>query len=728
MQFPFFKTGEPPKVYFLSLLIKPFKIGAILFEEINSKLVILSTHEVDSDKDANELSAEELLTLSDQAVSFVEGSLPKGANVEKTIFSVPYFWVEEGKIKKEYLVRLKKICQDLGLVPIGYIMSIEAVVHFLQRSEGVPVSAIFVEVAQSKVFVYLVRAGKVIEVKEGSIEGDVLKTVENLLKEIESVDVLPSKIILLDHKGAESVQQEFLSHQWGKEIPFLHIPQVMILEKGFENEATINGVASQMELEVLQDIRVSQEASSGEEDLQETASEDFGFVKDKDIAKATIKNQEEEPNITYFKKEKPENSESLKAAFPQEKQQKISLNLLNIFDSIKNLLPTKARLFKFLIGKNTMRSRLIIGLIGLVTLLVAFSFLYYNFILIAEISVFADKKAVDKTEDVVFKEGAESEGTNINIEPVNQEMKGDETKNSTGKKETGEKAKGNVTIYSSKSSEQTFAKGTVITAQTKKLQYTLNETVKVASSSGVTDVKTAKVTVTASEIGKEYNLPSATKFIIASFDSSAVEAKNDSAFSGGTKKETTVVSEKDLEDLLVEVTQKLEKNAILDVEKDLSESEGLLAKAISFDVVEKKYTKKQGDEAGSVGISATIKYSLGKYKKEDIERVVESLSKGEVPGTYALAQSDSKIEIVDIKINKDKTASARLKINAVYIPKIESAKLSDALRGKGADDAKKQIKTISGVTDVAISLKNKLPLFPNILPQNSKNIIIEVKD
>lgn len=48
MQFPFLKSKEPQKNFFISLLIKPFKIGAILFEEINSKLFILSTHELET--------------------------------------------------------------------------------------------------------------------------------------------------------------------------------------------------------------------------------------------------------------------------------------------------------------------------------------------------------------------------------------------------------------------------------------------------------------------------------------------------------------------------------------------------------------------------------------------------------------------------------------------------------------------------------------------------------
>ena len=90
MQLPFIKKQETEKNFFLALLIKPYRIGAILFEEINSKLFILSTREIEVDGETDTLSSENILTGADQAISFIEASLPEGASVDKTIFSVPY--------------------------------------------------------------------------------------------------------------------------------------------------------------------------------------------------------------------------------------------------------------------------------------------------------------------------------------------------------------------------------------------------------------------------------------------------------------------------------------------------------------------------------------------------------------------------------------------------------------------------------------------------------------
>lgn len=769
MQLPFLKSKEKPKNFFLSLLIKPDKVGAILFEEINSKLFILATNEIDVGRDTSDLTGEELLSAADKVISFVEGKLPEGTEVEKTIFSAPYYWVSDGKIRQEYLEKLKNVCRDLGLVPVGYIVSIEAIVAFLQKKEGAPISGIFIEVTSDKMLLYVVRASKIIEEKQSQIQENIVQSAEKLLQEVESVDVLPSKIILLDYKDGSRVQQEFLSHQWSREIPFLHLPQVMLLERGFENEAIINGVATQMELEVLHDVSlrdrtvlgpagVLREKEEPEGQLEQVDSKDFGFRKDGELEtekKAEDEEQvqkesgtktegteddeeekekrgpqlrsqlgkEDEPNISYFK----EGDQEKDGVEEQSKElsSKIKIpNVSSVLSLFQNLRIPKIKGIPLAQNfSGPLKIKLILSLFGVILFALFVSFVYYNFILRAEIRIMADKKSVDKTQNIVFSKNQTS-GTNINIELAEETASGEEKKNSTGKKETGDKAKGTVTIYSSLSREQTFSKGIAIKSVTTKHEYSFNENVKVASSSGLTDVKTVKAQVTASEIGKEFNLPSQTKFTVGTFDSSEVEAKNESAFTGGTKKETTVVSEEDLEELLSEITAKLEKEAVSAVRKKLPSDQDILSSALSSEVLERKYTKKEGEEAGSVGITAKIRYSIGKYKKIDVNSVVESLSRSDIPGTYVLKTSDSNVEITNVKIGKDRV-SAVLKVNAVYIPQIESEKLAESLKGKSHSAASKQIKNIAGVTDVVITFKNNLPFMPLILPQNGKNILIE---
>jgi len=750
MQLPFLKKTEPEKNFFLALLIKPHKVGAILFEEINSKLFILANNEVTLTKDTSELSSQELLESADKVITSVESSLPEGATLEKTIFSVPYDWIEEGKIKKEYLGKLKKVCEDLGLAPVGYLVSIEAIVAFLAQSEGVPVSAIFVEVAGKKVFLYLVRGGKILEVQAGAIEDKLLATVESLLKKVEGMDVLPSKIILLDYKESDGTQQEFLSHTWSKDIPFLHLPQVVVLEQGFENEATVNGVAAQMELEVLQDIKTIQTQSDNlsEEVLEEKSPADFGFFKEKDVvedvkkedatAEDEISDKENksdrekvsedsniEPAVSYFKEGEEDT--------PREPQEvTVSKNLQIPFLPQITLIAQKIKIpnlktLPFISGGKVGKSKVLIAVAASIAFIIAFIFIYYNFIVGARVVVLADKKAIDETANVVFAENSTS-GDAIKIAIVEEKIKGEDTKNSTGTRETGDKAAGAVTIFNKGDTSKTFPKGTIVISS-KDLEFETQSDTTVASTSAFsTTLSSSNVKVQATKIGREYNLPSNSNFTVKGFSASDYIAKNSDTISGGTKKEITVVSRKDLDGLLSSVISKLEKDAISKAKSSASSEEAILPKALSTSVTTKSYSKKENDESGSVSVTAEIKYSIGKYTKSDLDEVVKSLSEGEIPGSYSLVAGDSQIDITDLKIEKNNTAAAKLHVKAIYTPNIESKTLAAQIKGKSLKRAETEIKGIAGVTDVSIVLTNSLPFMPKFLPQNLGRISIEARD
>lgn len=725
MNIPFLNKKEEVKEYFLALLIKPFSVGAILFEEIGSKLLILSTNEIKQDREVDSISAEELVMSSDKVISFIEGSLPQNSKLEKTIFSVPYSWVEDGKIHKDYLTKFKKTCAELGLVPMGFIVSIEAIVNFLKQKEGAPVSSIFVEVANSTIFIYLVRSGKVIEVKKGKVGDSLVVSTENLLKEIEKLDVLPPKIVLLDHADVDNVQQEFLSHQWSKDIPFLHLPQVVVLDKGFENEAIINGVASQMGFEVLQDIKAPQDLQSNDDMLEEvTNGEEFGFFKEKDVAVEPVIIKQEEPiiddeisvspKIGYFKEEEPiKNNKTLP----------LTKTILGLLNSIKSILGgINTRSFKGMKMKTN-----IIGIaIGVLLLIIGFVFVYYNFILKANVIIFADQKNIDKNEEVTFSIDSQ-DPTTIKLAIDSEEVSGDVSKEATGTKETGDKAKGEVVIYNKTDSSKILKKGTVVIG-TNNVEFVLVDDVSIASTSAFsTTLSSEKVKVEAAKFGKEYNLPSNSNFTVKSFSTTDFIGKNNDAFSGGTKKESRVVSKKDMDGLLSTATSDLEKKALVQAQGKKANGSVFLDSALSAEVIDKKYNKKEGDETDRLSLSATIKYQLGSYNNNDLTNTVNSLTKSEVPDGYVLQADKSNIDVNDIKVVKDSSAVGKLSIKAVYAPEINSDSIVKTITGKSSDNVKKDLQKIKGISEVQVVFKGNLPLFPNLLPFNAKNISIEKK-
>src|SRR3989344_655238 len=156
-----------------------------------------------------------------------------------------------GKIKMEYLIKLKKVSDALGLSPIGFLVIHEAIARLIQEEEGVPVSAILTEVDKKGVAVSLIRAGKVSSTKRAKIEGSIPETTDKILHYFVNHEILPSRIIIFDDKDLEKLSQEFIGHAWSKSLPFLHVPQITTLVKGFDAKAILFGAAVQMGFEML---------------------------------------------------------------------------------------------------------------------------------------------------------------------------------------------------------------------------------------------------------------------------------------------------------------------------------------------------------------------------------------------------------------------------------------------------------------------------------------------
>ncbi|OIP57960.1 MAG: hypothetical protein AUK12_01320 [Candidatus Levybacteria bacterium CG2_30_37_29] len=733
MNLPFIKKQKETKDFFLSLLIKPYRIAAILFEKTNSNLLIVSTKEEELEKEVNSISGEELVEVSDKVISFVEESVPQGTALEKTILAVPYDWISEGEIKREYLNLLKNVRDELGLVIEGFIVSIEAIIRFLQEKEGAPISSIFVEIAKNTIFIYVVRAGNIIEVKSTEAEGGIVETVEKLFLSIEKLNNLPPKLVLLDYEDGENIQQEFLSYSWSKDIPFLHVPQVVVLEKGFENEAVINGVANKMKSDVLQDVKSGVPDIDDKKSFEETPSDEFGFLKEKDVDEKKEYIEAEGNLVPVLNMEFGENKKNIEddeyKEIPKPHNKKnymgIFLPALSLLKKIK--MPKIKGMFFNNFVKIPIGRRAIIGGILAAAVAIFLSAIYYNFILKASVTVFSDQKEFNKDTSIILAPNGETKENTLKITTITEEVSGDGTNPATGKKETGEKARGEVTIYNKTEEKKTFPKGTVIVGSNS-LEFRLTDEVTVASTSSfATNFSNVKAKVEASTFGKEYNLPSGTNFTVKNNSSTNFIAKNDSAFSGGTKKETKVVSKQDIEDAKNSLTSDLAKKALAQAGSKLGEGEALVPAQIAEDVTSEKLSKKEGEEADIVSVSETIKFTLGIYTKKELEQLIKGISDGQIPDSYELIYDSSRVEMKNVRVGKKDTVEANLSVQAKFIPHIDIKKLTNSIRGKGIAKAEEILKSTTGVTDQKIILIRKFPFLPSLLPQNAKNITIDIK-
>lgn len=714
---PFLKK-KPEGEFFISLIFKPKNIVAILLGRSDSKLAIISTKSVSLDLEL--ASTEDMISACDEAISSIELSLDEGQKLENTIFSVPYSWADEsGEIKKERLSQLKKLSVELALKPMGFIINIEALIKYFQDKEGVPLNAIFVEETKDKVYLYLVKGGNIVEVQSGEVTEEVEKAVEYTLKKVEKFETLPSKMILLYHDDIEARQQNFLSFAWNKDLPFLHLPQISLMEKGFENEAVVDAIASQMDAKISDKVEVAGAEIIDSEASNIAEGETFGFMKEKDVA--FIKEESED--------EKTEEEIKVNGIYEREEENDKNENGSGILSAIiamilgfsgKILGLTKG-------GKFPTKLKTLFIPIAAVVIFIVFMAIYFFVFLRAEVVVFLQGEVV---KDEVVVNLSEEDDTSysdkiLRIDAIEQEVTGKVSQSTTGIEEVGESAKGEVTILSSLDQNSTIDAGTVITSSNG-LNFTLDSDVSIASSSGVSDIKSVKAKVTAEEIGKEYNLPSGTKFSVEGFSSTSVEAKNDVAFAGGTKEEKKIVSSADIKSIEGKLLDELFENAVTASRSKVGNDEEIISVLLDSNIENEKYSAKVNEEAGSLELEATIRYTLGVYKKEEAKKFINDARGSEAPEGFIISEEDSEISLSEIDQSEDRI-TGKLVYEVLYRPNVNLDNLAKEVAGKSVGNATEYIKSLEGVSDAIVIFKNKLPLLPPILPVGEDHIEVKLQ-
>lgn len=749
MNLPFFKKFNKKILpsYFLALILRDEKVNAVVFEETEGKAEVIGQKEEHFSSSIDQASSEEFLQTLDKAISQAEISLPENIQTQKTIFGVKESWTDNDQIKKEYLVKLKRASEELGLVPIGFLVISQAISHLLQKEEGAPVSAILAEINKKSVTVTLLRAGKSIETKTADIHESIPFTVDTLLKHFNVPEILPSRIIIFN--GKEDLSQEFISHTWSKNLPFLHLPQITNLPEGFDAKAVLFGTAAQMGFEVLEkdvpkeepaeDLLSKEETQTVEEKTfdekpmlyKNLGAADFGFVKDIDVAKMPAsqslgeveKFQKTIPQIdtseTHVKIRSPKNFHSIISAIKT-----ILISILGLTFGIVGKINIK-KILSFVPGK------LAVILPAILILIAAFIVSYFLF-LKATVEITVDPKILEQNKSVLFSTtGTTNPSKNIiKGEFVSVSEEGNVSTPATGKKDVGTNAKGAVTVFNSLSQSKTLAEGTVLNAPNG-LEFTLDSEVKikaVASHSADETVAPEKITasVTANQLGKESNLPSGTKFSVSSFDTSDLIAKNDNPFSGGTKKEVTVASKNDSAKLEGDLLKQLKNKAKEDLQKQLAANKILLPAFITETLSKKSLNVKVGDEISKLSLTGTVEYQGFSYDKDDLITFSKSLLEKDVPPSQEIDYDNIKAAVLDIKSKNDKEIEANLNIKTLLLPKIDKNKLIKNLKGKSFKVTEDTLYKLPQVADVEIKISPNLPFLPKNLPSREKNTIIKI--
>ena len=773
VSFPFGKK-EPQKDYYLVLLLRDEKVSAVILEEQESQITVKNLSEESLQIPLSKLELENFTQLLDRTISKAEEVLPPNVQTEKTIFGVKDDWVEEKKIKKEHLDMLKQIGGTLGLKPIGFLVISEAIAHQVQEEEGAPLSGLVVELGTFSATITLFKGGRLIETHTGEKLETHTQTVDTLLKHFSEADVFPSRLLILNTGDSPNLEQEFLSHQWSKSIPFLHMPQISILDSHFDAISAVYGAASQMGFKVLStdltkqainitplspvagDEKETEEKKADKEEKEPETTKDknekeeieeekkhnekesekellkatpdnFGFVSEEDIA-STIPLAKPTPPPASLVAMTSEKEEDEREGEEIEERDRSSsrLSQKRNFAAMLSFLPKGLSLPRLSLGGFSTggfpKGGIIAG-IALIVVLVLIPLLYKSFVKVTITLSVKEKSFSDETTVTFAVDGENSFTDNIiGAKTVSVTIEGEDSIEATGKKDIGEKAKGTVTLYNNGDSPRTIASGTVLKASNN-VEFTLDKEVTIASASGDifsgTKPGTAQGAVTAKTLGPEGNLPSNTKFTIGG--SSVLAAKNDSAFSGGNKKSLTVVSKTDRDKLQLQLPKKLGDKAKEEISTKISENEVLLPFDLETSFDKKEFDRAVDEEAKRVTLKGTITFTGVIYNKEDITQYTLEKVKEKTSSDISLAENKLTQDLSGIERNGDEI-TAKLSIKAGLLPSLDTQKLQQTVKGKSVDEALTSLRSLPQTEKVEIVFKPSLPLLTGSLPSKEGNI------
>lgn len=719
---------------------------------------------------------EDLLAAADQVISEAVGpEEDQNVETEKVIFGLPFHWVEDGKIRTDKLDLLRRICKELDLKPLGFVLLSEALENYYKEIEGAPLTAILLEFDKGAGLLTMYRAGKNLGNTPLSVANtqDVSLELEKALKKFTQSEVLPSRIVIYDGKGKlEEIADNITAFPWTKNLPFLHFPRVEILpsnevvkaiavaggmQMGGHFEVNEAGEVGQDITPVPEPIQVPKEQANEVAppsdnippvELEEVSAADAGFLPETEFKEMEIPVTEpvqKQAETNAFGKllemsapsaeELPEVEKKAPLKIFSGLKQKI-LSIANLFlskakrvTSFSKILPSFSSAGPESGSKSKIPKIVPFVAIILILFLVIFGVTAYSLpkvtVLLKVASPTFDHET---TVTIVTQESANSATDSskiINGSFVSVSEIGTKKGVATGKQLVGDPAKGSVTIYSA-TSGRTISAGTTLYS-TAGLKFTLDHEVSVASGDAITRA-TVTSTITAADIGDSYNLPAGTKFTIGNLSSSQYAAQADQALSGGNSHQATVVAKEDQARLLATLSAELTQKANDDLQAKLSPGQNLLPNAVTSSVSKKKFSADIGSEADTVSLDLTLDFQGVIFVQQDMVNLFAQNFSSDIPAGFLLSSDKASINIEDIKTDKAGNALLKVRLTSLLVPEVNTADVINHISGQSVTSATKYLSQIPGVDSVSVETSPKVlsSVVNFALPWKKENIKLEI--
>jgi hypothetical protein len=684
------KTKEINDNYW-ALLIEPEWITSSIWNIKNGKVEVVAT------SPATRWDID-LIEPIDASLSSCTQSLPDDfPDPVKTVFGVPSSWLSDGNIKREYLEKLKKICDDLQLEPTGFVVLSEAISHFIKSEEESSLSGVVVGVSSEILDISIFDSGKLIGttsvMRSVSVEEDVIEGISRLSVGIEN---LPSRIILFNQNEQEldEIRNNLNNADWDKitNAKFAHVPKIEILDPskkilavalaGGSEIANVSGIVS----EDTETANMPIEEVNNIEEPEGVTAADLGFT----VGPSAPINSNYNQTISQ-----PE---------------VIHQNKIPVLPKIKFKKPN----FKFPVFNLNFGNKSLIMICSLIaTLFLAAMFSWWVFPK-ATVTIYVASKKLEESLTVAI-------GDDLKGQTLEVEVSSEKTKSTTGTKTIGEKAKGVVKIQNGTAFPINLPSGTVVVSSSD-LKFV---TLKSASISGALTPSTpgvASLDVEAGSIGQEFNLKKDEVFKVGNYPKAEVDGTSSDAFTGGSSRQISSVSEDDKKKILKEITAELLEDAKQKLSDQVTSDMIVVDSSFKTETVDENYSNKVGDEATNLKLNLKLKVTSTVVSKNELAQLSKKSLESKVPSGFVLRDDQLSYEFGK-STDEDKFS---VKISANLLPTIDPLNISKQISGKYPKIAEDYLSGIPGFVNAEIRLKPVLKGKLGTLPHMPKNISVEI--
>lgn len=731
------KIKHPPELpqRFAAIEISPHAVKSAIWQVLGDTTELVSIGSLQPWETDN---SDELVVAADASLNDALSGLE--SEPDRVIFGLPETWVSVNGIAAAKKPLVKVICERLSLKPVGFVVTLEALVRHLAEAAGGPPSVILLHLTADAVTVSLVVLGKIQGSQVVRRSDSITADVEEGLARFPKMDNFPSRMLLYDSReDLEALKQTLIAHEWPARLPFLHFPKIEALNA----DATIKAVALSGGAEVARSLGL--DTAPTEETQTEIQPEPvsqpkpapakpFGFSAIPVTAPKSPPESEPEPEPEPEAEPEAEPEPEAFAADAQVLVRPVGPTPGQRLRRLPSLFLSPLRAFGRLrlpAHRGSSRKRLITFI--LFSLVLAGLALAYYIYPKATLTLYLTPlPAEHELEFILDPQAAAADPATRTIPAVPDKLtiKNSQSAPTTGTLTVGDKAAGTVIIYNRTLSAKTLPKGTLIKAEN--LNFSLNEEIKIASASSqekadfsiTLEPAKAEAKVTAEKIGSDSNLGANTKFSVANFGQDSLVATSNSAFSGGSSEQVAAVSQTDMDNLQTKLKTELQ----AELQKDLGLKDTPDNRAIPVgdpEVTEAEFSAKVGDTADKLSLTLGLDQPIYTFKLDDI-LAIAAQNPIQPPPQTTLLPSLTQVSVTNTQVTEAGVATVKAKVIYHYLPNADIQAVKSHLLGRPPAATMDYLHSLPQFDRAESSIRPKLPLGLSSYPLIPQNIAVTI--